>query len=200
MLVLAFGVVFAINSGLGVSSVTSLPFVISLVTGVNIGVCVAAIFTLSILIQVVILRNEFRYIDFTQIIFTFMFGYFVAFAQMLIGDFRIPTYAGQLVMLAISIILLTCGLTMYIEARLVNMPAEGLVASIAYKAGTAFHTIKMPLDCFIVTISVTLSFMFLGELHGIREGTILSALFVGRLMPVMKRLIMPVISAAGIKL
>ena len=41
---LALGVAFSINSGLGVSPVNSLPYVISLITGVEIGTMVIIVF------------------------------------------------------------------------------------------------------------------------------------------------------------
>jgi uncharacterized membrane protein YczE len=148
----------------------------------------------------VILRKEFKYINLSQIIFSLIFGYFVDFAMLVLGDFKIPTYVGQLCMLAISVVLLACGMAMYIEARLVNMPAEGLVAATAYKARTAFHNVKIILDCAIVTLSIALSLMFLGELHGVREGTIFSAVFIGRFIPVMRKMMMPVFCSIGFKI
>ena len=43
LLFMAFGVAFSVNSGLGVSPVNSLPYVVSLVLGVDMGSCVIAV-------------------------------------------------------------------------------------------------------------------------------------------------------------
>ncbi|MDR5177909.1 hypothetical protein RHO54_25730, partial [Salmonella enterica subsp. enterica serovar Typhimurium] len=52
LMCLAFGVAFSVNSGLGVSPVNSLPYIVSLITGTELGNCVTIIFSLYILIQV----------------------------------------------------------------------------------------------------------------------------------------------------
>jgi len=199
LLILAFGVVFSINSDLGVSPVSSLPLIISLISSINMGVSVTIVFLSFILIQIVMLRKEFKWINLSQIIFSSIFGYFVDFAKSVLGGFRIPTYAGQLCMMGIGIALVALGVAVYIEAGLVNMPMEGLISAVVYKAPKiAFHNAKVALDCTVVALSIALSFIFLGELRGVREGTVICAVFVGKLMPVMKKMIMPVVGRIGL--
>ena len=98
---LALGVAFAVNSNLGVSPVTSLPYVVSLISGTALSTCVIVVYGSYIVLQILILRKEFRIINLTQIIFSSIFGYFTDFTKWLLGDFTLPTYAGQLVMLAL---------------------------------------------------------------------------------------------------
>ena len=194
LLVLAFGVVFSINSDLGVSPVSSLPLIISLISGIDMGASVTIIFSLFILMQIVLLRKEFKWINLSQIIFSSIFGYFVDFAKSVLGGFTIPTYAGQLCMMGIGVALVAFGIAMYVEAGLVNMPMEGLVSAVAHKMPRyAFHNIKVALDCTVGALSIALPFIFLGELHGVREGTIISAVFIGKLIPVMKKIITPLV-------
>ena len=78
---LALGVAFSINSGLGVSPVNSLPYVISLITGVEIGTMVIIVFSFYILVQILVLRKDFKWINLTQIIFSTIFGYFTNFTK-----------------------------------------------------------------------------------------------------------------------
>jgi len=200
LMALAFGVVLSINSGLGVSPISSLPFVVSLVTGIELGVCIAVILSSFILIQIAMLGKEFKCIRLLQIAFSAMFGYFVAFAGSVLSDFSLPTYAGQLCVLIMGIILISCGLAMSVEAKFVNMPAEELVLVTAYKSRTTFHRAKISWDCAVVVLSITISLIFLGELQGVREGTVIAALLVGKLMPIMRKIIVPVICAAGFKI
>ncbi len=61
-------------------------------------------FCFYILVQILLLRKKFRPIDLTQLVFSTIFGRFVDVAKKVVGDFAIPTYPGQLVMLAISIV------------------------------------------------------------------------------------------------
>ncbi len=192
LLFLAFGVAFSINSGLGVSPVNSLPYVIGLIAGVETGTMVIIVFSFYILLQMVILRRDFKWINLTQLIFSTIFGYFTNFAKTIVGDFTIPTYFGQLLMLAISIIFVALGVSLYVDAKLVNMPMEGMVAAINEKLlpNKSFADVKVIMDTTVVIIGVVLSLIFLVKVEGIREGTVICALVVGKLMkPIQKRLI-----------
>lgn len=193
LLFLAFGVAFSVNSNLGVSPVNSLPYVVSLITETDMGSCVIVIFGSYILVQILLLRRNFQWINLTQMVFSTLFGYFVDFAKWVVGDFALPTYFGQLAMLAISIILVAAGVCLYMDVKLVNMPMEGMTHAIkeTLLPGLAFHDVKVIMDCVVVGIGVVLSFLFLGRLDGIREGTVICALLVGKLMKPIKKILQP---------
>ncbi|MDR2939740.1 MAG: DUF6198 family protein [Clostridiales bacterium] len=185
--VLAFGVAVSVNSNLGVSPVNSLPYVISLISGEELGYCVIVVFLVYILAQAIILRKEFQWFSLFQILCSTAFGYFVDLSKWVLGDFALPTYAGRLVMLAVSIVLVSIGVFLYLSVNLMNMPMEGLTKAMSQKIfkKMQFHEVKIVTDCAVVGLGIILSLVFLGELQGIREGTVLSALLVGK---VMKRL------------
>lgn len=195
---LALGVAFSINSKLGVSPVNSLPYIISLITGKEIGLCVIGVFSLFIVIQILILRSEFKWINLTQIIFSTIFGYFVDFAKFILGDFSIQTYAGQLLMLAISILLVALGVCLYLDVKLVKMPMEGMTSAVKEKIlkKLAFHDVKVIMDCTVVAIGIVVSLVFLKGIVGIREGTVLCALLVGKIMKPMQMALVPMIEKA----
>ena len=194
LLILAFGVAFSVNSNLGVSPVNSLPYVISLIVEKKLGTCVTVVFISYILLQILILRKDFQWFNLAQILCSTLFGKFVDFAKMVVGDFAIPTYAGRLTMLAISIVLIAIGISMYMGVKLINMPMEGLTAAIASKLSNAkFHNVKVAVDCVAVGTGIVLSFVFLGGLFGIREGTIISAMAIGKVIPYVNKVTLPMI-------
>lgn len=190
---MALGVAFAVNSDLGVSPVTSLPYVVSLIADTALGTCVIAVYGVYIVLQILILRREFRLINLTQILFSTVFGYFTDFTKWLLADFALPTYAGQLAMLAISIVAVAFGVFLYMETDLVPMPMEGLTQAIARKAGKPFHNVKIVVDCTSVVIGIVLSLVFLHGLLGIREGTVITAIVVGKVMGLFKKSLQPVV-------
>jgi uncharacterized membrane protein YczE len=112
---------------------------------------------------------------------------------MLVGDFAIPTYFGQLTMLAASIVLIALGVLMYMDVQLVPMPMEGLSSTIAMKLNKPFPTMKIVVDCLVVLTGVVLSFVFLGRLEGIREGTVITAAVVGKLIAVFRKPLSPAV-------
>lgn len=192
---MALGVAFSVNSNLGVSPVNSLPFIISQITGFDMGQCVMGVFSVYILMQILILRKEFQWINLTQLIFSAFFGLFVDGAKGLLGTFTIPSYAGQLVMLAVSIVLVAVGVSLYIGAGLVNMPMEGLMHAVnkTFFPKKSFHEMKVIIDCLVVCVSIALSLVFLRQLAGVREGTVLCALLVGKVMKPVHKVLAPIL-------
>jgi uncharacterized membrane protein YczE len=64
------------------------------------------------------------------------------------------------------------------------MPGEGIVLAISEVVNIDFGKLKPICDMTMVLIAVFLSFIFLGELFGVREGTIAAAILVGILIDI----------------
>lgn len=193
MFLIALGVAFAVNSDLGISTVSSLPYVVSLVLCQPLSLCVTGVFCCTVLLQVIILRRQFEPIQLTQVLFSALFGLLVNLSGLLLGEFCLPGYLGRLVMTLVGVFLIALGVTIYVEAALVPMPMEGLSLAIAKKCGCPFHRVKVVVDCGLVATGVILSLCALGRLEGIREGTVISAVLTGPLIPFFRRPIKPMI-------
>ena len=188
--VLAVGIALSVNCKLGVSPVSSLPYVLSQIVNISLGTCTTIVYSVYILAQMVMSR-KFQPMLLLQLVFSTLFGYFVDAAKLLLGDFCLPTYFGQLAMLAASILLIGFSLVLYIDVKIAPMPAEGLVGCIAAKTGKPFSNMKTMFDCASVAAAIVLSLLFLGKFSGIREGTILTALLAGRMMGLLRKWIGP---------
>lgn len=190
---MAIGVAISVNANLGISPVNSLPYVISQISGFALSSCVIGVFTVYILAQIVLLRREFKWINLTQLIFSTIFGCFVDFAKWLLADFSIPTYAGRLVMLAISIVVVSIGVELYLEVNLVPMPMEGMTLALAQVTQRPFPNVKIVVDCSVVLLGLALSLLLLHRLDGVREGTIIAAVVTGKLIALVKKPLSPLI-------
>ena len=193
LVVLAFGITLAVNSNLGVSPVTSLPYVVSQVLNVSLGTCTIIVYTCYIFLQMILKGGKFQPALLLQLVFSTVFGYLVDGTKLILGDFVPTTYFGQLAMLAASIVLIGFSLVLYIDVRIAPMPPEGLVTCIADKLGKPFPKIKTLFDCASVLVGLALCFLFLGKVVGIREGTIITALLVGKLTGFFRKLLTPFI-------
>ena len=201
--IMALGVAFSVNADLGVTPVTSSPYVISLILNRYPGMIVTMMFCCLILIQITLLRRNFKLISLTQIIPAFLFGYFVDLAIQFLGDFLIPTYVGRLVMLAISTFLVALSIIMVIDANFANLPAMNLALTITRVAPnnkylSKFHIVKMMTDITFVAIAAALSLIFMGGLFGVREGTVLTAVFVGKVIPYIRKFVDPISRKIGL--
>jgi len=147
-------------------------------------------FVIFVVLQILLLRKDFKWINLTQIIFSFIFGYFVDFAAWVMNDFTLPTYFGQLAMKLIGIILISLGIVLYMKARLVSLPPEAFAEAIAAKIPRCqFYQAKIAKDSTLVIIAIVLSLVFLGGVFGIREGTVLAAVLIGRLIPIIEKIL-----------
>lgn len=190
---MAVGVAISVNANLGISPVNSLPYVLSKILNVAQSTCVIGVFSAYIAAQILLLRREFQWINLTQLVFSTIFGYFVDFAKWLLADFNIPTYPGRLVMLAISIVAVSLGVELYLEAELVPMPMEGMTLALAKVLKKPFPSLKITVDCTVVLLGLALSLAFLRRLDGVREGTILAAVVTGKVIALLKKTISPLV-------
>jgi len=199
LFVLAWGVAFSINSDLGVSPVNTLPVVVARIFDTYPGMWTTGMMALFMLAQIVILRRKYKPVNLTQILFSFAFGVFLDATLWMMRGLQFPTYFGRFAMLIISIALISSGLTLIIGAKLVPLPPEGLCMVIAglFKNGK-FHVVKIIFDSSLVVAGAVLAFAFLGGMDGVlisvREGTVISAVAIGKMIPYCQRLFAPLLS------
>lgn len=77
---------------------------------------------------------------------------------------------------------------MEVTAGVVTLAGEGLVLAICQMVPVKFENMKIAFDVTLVLTACALSFLFLGGLHGVREGTVAAALCVGLVAKEMKLL------------
>ena len=189
-LILALGVVVAVKSALGASPTTGIPNVIYQIlldrgnTSLGLGTITTAIYCVYILVQLVILRKDFKLHMLLEIAVSFIFGYFLSFGQTLLAFLPSPgTYWLRLVYLIVSIPIMSLGIAVYVTPQISPAPAEGVTAAMSQKTGWPVPKCLLIFDIAIVAIAVALSLIYFHTLVGVREGTIICALTLG---PVMK--------------
>lgn len=182
LLFLAVGVTFSIKSNLGVSPVNSLPYVLSLISGIEIGKMSIIVNILLIGSQALLLRKKFKLINLTQIFFSFAFGYFLTFSNWVFEFLYVENYILRVGLLFVSMVIIAIGVILYLRAQLVPMPAEGFSIAIRVLTEKEFYKIKTIFDTSTAVLSSILSFIFLGKLMGVREGTIMAAIFIGKII------------------
>ncbi len=188
LFILSLGVGISVASNLGVSPVSALPYVISKITGFELGMCTTGVFVLYLLIQIVILRKEFKVISFIQIAVSFLFGFFVRISTPLMSFLNFTdNYAYRLLLCGVGIIVVGIGVFMYVSSDVIPLPTEGVMLAISKKTGIQFSSSKIIFDISSVAAAVILSLVFFHRLEGVREGTVLAAVFVGFVVKFLNR-------------
>jgi len=187
LLVLAFGIALSVNCNLGVSPVSSLPLVLGTVSGVEVGTMTAMVFCFYVLLQLPLLGRRFGVIQILEVPCAILFGKFVTLSGRLISAWVPGSYPERLAMCALSIFLIAFGLKLYLLADIVPQAGDGLVLVISERFGWKMANVKNAFDITSITLAAVISLVCTGGIVGLREGTVLAALGVGRVVALLER-------------
>lgn len=183
---LALGGVLAIKSNLGASPVSSLPLSISKVSSISLGTAAAILFTIYVGVQIIILKRDFKIIQLLQIVFAILFGQIMNFFNLII-NINIDNFYMRVFICILSFFITAFGVVFTITANIVPVAPDGLAQAISKKAKIDFGKAKIYFDCIVVVLSVVILFINNKGMDGLGVGTILSALFVGRIVAYINR-------------
>ena len=175
----SLGVSLVTKANLGTSPISSIPYVLSLNFPFTLGNFTIFFSIFLIVLQLIILRKNFKLEHILQIPVSIIFGYFIDFAMILLSWVNPEEYLMKIVYLVIGCLILGVGVYMEVLADVVMLPGESFVRAIVLIWKTNFGTTKICFDVSMAVIAAVLSFVFAGRLAGVREGTVIAALLVG---------------------
>lgn len=177
--IMAFGVAFSIKAGLGTSPISSLPYVLSLLTPFTVGTTTIMMHVVLILLQILLLRRRYDPIQLIQLPVALIFGSLTDFSVWAIQGIQFQSYPMRWVLCVVGILLVGVGVSFEVAANVVTLAGEGMVLAICKTFPLKFANVKIGFDATLVVIASTLSLLFLHQLEGVREGTVAAAVFVG---------------------
>ena len=167
------------KANLGTSPISSIPYVLSLNFPFTLGNFTIFFSIFLIVLQLIILRKNFKLEHILQIPVSIIFGYFIDLTMILFFWVNPEAYIMKIVYLLMGCLILGVGVYMEVLADVVMLPGESFVRAIVLTWKTNFGTTKICFDVSMSVIAVVLSFVFAGRLAGVREGTVIAALLVG---------------------
>jgi len=198
---IALGVNLSKMAGLGISPVASIPYVVELIWGIELGLATAIVYIFLILLQLLLLR-KFSVIPFLQLLTTVVMSVFTTITS---GTYLLcwlskPTnYLHSLLFLAISIVVIGVGVYFYVKPNYIPLPSEGIAKTLVKvsKGRIEFPNAKVTVDCGLVIIAVVLGVIMLRKVAGVREGTIITALLVGKMVGLCRKIETKLLKKAG---
>ena len=189
LFLITLGVAFSIKSGLGSTPVASIPYALNLILNVDLGITTFAFQVFLVILQLILLRSDFKPKHFLQVIVSVIFGFFTTFSMSLIAF--IPP-AGNLIiallMSALSIVLIALGIFFYVPTNIVPISVEGATQTMAIVLKKPFSRMKVYFDVTVVLSSLILSYVFLGNFGSVGIGTVLGALCIGSTVKLIHRI------------
>ncbi|MHA8138189.1 YczE/YyaS/YitT family protein [Lactobacillaceae bacterium Scapto_B20] len=181
--VLALGTVLFTAGKLGVSSLVSVPQVLSMILPITLGQATTAFFILLVAIELIMLRKIKLQIV-AQLLLAFVFGWIVDFYGIRVGLERmaLQNIWEQLLITLLAIICTSVGIFLMVKAEFVLIPPDGVVNLVSSKLKASFGKTKFSFDLTMVILSVAISLTFIHHIEAIGIGTVLAVLLVGQLI------------------
>ncbi len=177
---MGLGVALSVIASLGTSPISCFPYVVSEILPVSLGT-VTFIMNLGFLLtQIIILRKDFNPWQILQIPALLVFSACIDWNSMIFSWISTDTYLLQILWMLAGCLILGTGIGLLLVADLIMMPADYLVRVLALVVlKKDFGKVKVAFDVTLVCIAALTSLIFLHEIVGIREGSLIAALTVG---------------------
>ncbi len=171
----SLGVSLITRADLGTSPISSIPYVLSLNFSFTLGEFTIAFSLLLIVLQLLILRKNFKPEHWLQIPISVAFGYFIDLTTAMLGDFRLTSYPAQFAFLLFGCVVLGVGVYLEVLPNVAMLPGESFVRAVCTTWKREFGASKIAFDVSMTVLAAVLS----AVLAGVREGTVVAALLVG---------------------
>jgi len=175
----SLGVSMVTKADLGTSPISSIPYVLSLKFPFTLGEFTIAFSILLILLQLLILRKNFKAEHVLQIPVSVVFGYFIDLSMELLSFVHPHGYVWKVCWLLLGCLILGSGVYLEVLADVVMLPGESFVRAVVLTWRTEFGVSKIVFDVSMTVTAGVMSVLFFGKLQGVREGTVAAALLVG---------------------
>ena len=184
----SFGIAFITKSALGTSPISSVPYVFSMFfEKISFGGFTFILNMIFILIEIAVLRKDFKPVQFLQIAANLLFSCFVDLGMFCLGWFSPQTIPERGVSLLIGCMILAVGICVEVAPNVIVVPGEGIVRAISYAGKKDFGKVKVCFDVTLILTSALFSLLFFHHLQGLGAGTVVSAVIVGRMVSFVNR-------------
>lgn len=181
ILINSFGVVLMLDSGAGISAISSVPYAFSeSFPQMTLGTW-TYIFQGTLVAVLMILRKKF--------VPTYLFSFVVGFAFSEMLDVYKTVLAGlpmglgyQIVYFIVSYLVLCLGIALSNRCGLPIVPTDLFPREVSQILNVAYSKVKITFDVTCLAVTAGLTFFFLGHIKGLGIGTILAAFTMGKVI------------------
>ena len=167
LFLITLGVGFSIKSNLGSTPVSSIPYTLNVIWGIEIGVATVIFHTMLVITELILLRRAFKPKHFLQVPVGILFGFFTTISVNLVN--LLPDTSNIIlivIMVLVSTFLVALGLFFYVPTNIVPLSVEGITQAIAIVSNQPFTKVKVFFDVSVVVLSFVLCFIFTGVIGG----------------------------------
>ena len=199
LFIMSIGVALTLRSDLGSSAISLIPYVWSLSKETHVGIFgmtfivpswtigqyTICMNTILILLQIVLLRKNFKKIQLLQMVTGFLFGMFIDIAMILtswcVWDSSVLGYVLRIIQLFAACAILGFGIACEVRCNALLLPGEGFCVALSKVTGLDFGKAKIYNDITLVAIGAIFAFCFFHtwKWNIVGVATLVSMVFVG---------------------
>jgi len=180
LFIMTVGIAVSVKSDLGVSPVSSIPYSMTCIWGIEMGRATILFHCALVLLQVVLLRRNFKIINLAQVLVGIIFGYFTTLCNWLVSFLpSIHNIFIRIVLMLLSTVFIAFGIFLYMPANIMPLAGEGAMKAVSDVTKIDFPKVKVGFDVSMVTISLVSCLIFIKSLGSVGVGTIIAAILVG---------------------
>lgn len=180
LLFVALGIALTIISNLGTSPLSCPPYILSLWARPSVGEFTVMVNTALILVQLAVLRRQFKLKYLMQIPASFVFGYMIDFWLWALASVSPATLFARFALVIVSCIITAFGVSLEVGAQGWMLSAELTVYAFTKVSTKRFGTIKVWMDCLYVVIAAVISYLIFRNPFGYGEFTTIPDVLLSR--------------------
>ncbi len=182
---IAAAVVLNIRYNLGVAAFSSVMYSISEIYGISLGTASIICYLLFVLIQC-ILSKKITLAYLLEVPLSFAFGVLTDLYDLFVPEIECGS-ALRMILFILTMFVTAMGVYLCVVTDVVLTPTDGIVKTISEVFSFPFSAVKNVFDISLVAASVALCLANHTKLYGIGVGTVLTALFIGRIIKLYER-------------
>ena len=180
LLLVAIGVALSIISNLGTAPLSCPSYVVAGIWGLSVGNWTIIINTSYILIQLAVLRSQFKLKYLMQILASLVFGYLIDFSLFCLNWLHPTTFVFRFGLIILSCFITALGISIEVVARAWMLSAEMTVYAFTKVIHKPFGNIKIVMDSSLVAISSLIAFILFRNPFGFGEYTGFAEILLGK--------------------
>jgi uncharacterized membrane protein YczE/cytidylate kinase len=188
LFIMTIGIALSVKSNLGVSPVSSIPYTMTCIWGIEMGKATIIFHCILVLAQIILLRKKFKLKSLLQIAVGIIFGYFTTFCNW--GVSFLPNPENIMVrigMMLLSTVVVAFGIFLYMPPNIMPLAGEGAMQAVSDISGIPFPKVKIGFDISMVLISLTACLWFIKGFGSVGIGTISAAVLVGTVLGIISK-------------
>jgi uncharacterized membrane protein YczE len=198
IVIAATGVAFSLKAAVGIGAWDALSQSTSLVIGIKVGTFSMILNISCVLVQLLVLRKDFKPIYFLQIGMAILLGMVVniVFYDVL-ASVVFTSYAIRMLVYVVSLFIIISAVSLIMSIDFLSLPLEAACQAVAIKTTISFAKLRQGIDFISIVLAIILSLAFSNPIP-VREGTIIGMLIFGPMLGVFIPMFKPFVRRLGL--